>query len=81
MATFERAIVTGPTPFDYYEQLRAVREARPRRLEGRRASCRPSTRRPAEGAKAHPMSDSAKRGRDLFFSDKANCTACHVGAI
>ena len=30
--------------------------------------------------KAHPMSDSAKRGRDLFFSEKANCTACHVGA-
>jgi cytochrome c peroxidase len=31
------------------------------------------------GAEAHPMSDSAKRGRDLFFG-KANCTACHVGA-
>jgi len=30
--------------------------------------------------KEHPMSDSAKRGRELFFSDKANCTACHVGA-
>ena len=26
------------------------------------------------------MSDSAKRGRELFFTDKANCTACHVGA-
>jgi cytochrome c peroxidase len=25
------------------------------------------------------MSDSARRGRDLFFG-KANCTACHVGA-
>ena len=26
------------------------------------------------------MCDSAKRGRDLFFSEKVNCTACHVGA-
>jgi cytochrome c peroxidase len=25
------------------------------------------------------MSDSAKRGRDLFFSAKSNCSACHVG--
>jgi cytochrome c peroxidase len=29
---------------------------------------------------AHPMSASAIRGRDLFFSDKVGCTACHVGA-
>jgi cytochrome c peroxidase len=29
---------------------------------------------------AHPMNESAKRGRDLFFSTKSNCSACHVGA-
>jgi len=29
---------------------------------------------------AKPMSVEARRGRDLFFSEKANCTACHVGA-
>ena len=29
---------------------------------------------------AHKISDSALRGRNLFFSEKANCTACHVGA-
>ncbi|MFN9437041.1 MAG: cytochrome-c peroxidase, partial [Planctomycetota bacterium] len=29
---------------------------------------------------SHPMSESAKRGRDLFFSTKSNCSACHVGA-
>jgi cytochrome c peroxidase len=34
----------------------------------------------AAAVKAHPMSDSAKRGRELFFGQKANCTACHVGA-
>jgi cytochrome c peroxidase len=31
-------------------------------------------------ADAHPMSESALRGRRLFFSAKANCAACHVGA-
>jgi cytochrome c peroxidase len=32
-----------------------------------------------EASAANPMSDSAKRGRDLFFSAKSNCSACHVG--
>ena len=27
-----------------------------------------------------PMSASAKRGRELFFGNKASCTACHSGA-
>ena len=31
-------------------------------------------------ADAHPMSELALRGRRLFFSAKANCAACHVGA-
>jgi cytochrome c peroxidase len=26
------------------------------------------------------LSESAKRGRELFFSDRAACTACHAGA-
>ncbi len=26
------------------------------------------------------MSESAKRGAELFFTDKSNCTACHAGA-
>ncbi len=28
----------------------------------------------------HPISESAIRGGKLFFSDKAGCTACHLGA-
>ena len=31
-----------------------------------------------EGSK--DMSDSAKRGREMFFSEKGKCTACHAGA-
>ena len=40
----------------------------------------PSITQAKADAKAHPMSESARRGRELFFSEKANCTACHVGA-
>src|SRR5690606_32279581 len=29
---------------------------------------------------AHPLDESAKRGGELFFSEKAGCTQCHVGA-
>ena len=33
-----------------------------------------------EAAEKHPISESAVRGGELFFSDKAGCTACHLGA-
>ena len=33
-----------------------------------------------DASKANPMSDSAARGRELFFSDAVGCTSCHVGA-
>ena len=78
IAAFERAIVTEPAPFDYYEQLLPFTKmdeediADDEELAAKYAAAK-------AGAEAHPMSDSAKRGRDLFFG-KANCTACHVGA-
>jgi len=78
IAAFERVIVTQPSPYDYYEQLlpftRMDEEdiADDEELAELYAAAK-------EAADAHPMSDSAKRGRDLFFG-KANCTACHVGA-
>jgi cytochrome c peroxidase len=78
IAAFERVIVTQPSPYDYYEQLlpftRMDEEdiADDEELAELYAAAK-------EAAAAHPMSDSAKRGRDLFFG-KANCTACHVGA-
>jgi cytochrome c peroxidase len=78
IAAFERALVTSPAPFDYYEQLLPFTKmdeediADDEELAAKYAAAK-------AGAEAHPMSDSAKRGRDLFFG-KANCTACHVGA-
>lgn len=83
IATFERAIVTGPTPFDYYEAVRPFLTMKPDDLETLKEDD-PDAYAKYQAAKAaadaHPMSASAIRGRDLFFSDRSGCTACHVGA-
>jgi len=85
IATFERALVTGSSPADYYEPLRAFQEAFKDDLEDLESFKAEDPDAYAKYLKlkadsdAHPISESAKRGRDLFFG-KANCTACHVGA-
>lgn len=82
IAAFERAIVTGPAPYDYYEfvtalkqqydadELESLKEDDPALYEQYQAAVKGS----------EPMSASAIRGRDLFFSDRVGCTACHAGA-
>ena len=86
IATFERAIVTVPAPYDYYEPLRAFEKSFAEDLEDLEAF---KDEEPdlyekymslKKAAAAHPMSESAKRGRDLFFGQKGGCTACHTGA-
>lgn len=79
LATFERAIVTEPAPFDYYERLRPFEKLDADEIKEDPDLAAKFEVASAE-AKAHPMTDSAKRGRDLFFSEKVGCTACHVGA-
>lgn len=85
IASFERAIVTGPSPYDYHEALKpilAIAETEEDLAELKEDD--PELYAKYEElkaqAEAHPMSDSALRGRDLFFSDRVGCTACHVGA-
>jgi cytochrome c peroxidase len=86
IATFERALVTGPSPYDANEPLRRFEEAFAEQLEDMEtfAEEQPDQvdryRKLQIAAAARPMSESAKRGRELFFSAKTNCTACHVGA-
>ncbi len=79
LASFERAIVSSPAPFDYYERFKPYEKIDREDLADEPQQLAKYDEA-AEGAKSHPLSDSAKRGRDLFFSEKANCTACHVGA-
>jgi cytochrome c peroxidase len=79
LASFERSIVTGPTPFDYYERFKPFEQLDPDDLKDDPETLAKYNAAKA-AAEAHPLSESAKRGRELFFTDKANCTACHVGA-
>jgi cytochrome c peroxidase len=79
IASFERAIVTSPTPFDYREQFVAqFKDLEREDLEG---DAEQLSRYDAlkKAMDENPMSESAIRGRELFFG-KAQCTTCHVGA-
>jgi cytochrome c peroxidase len=86
IASFERAIVTGPSPADYFEPLRAFEAAFADFVEDLKAFEEDDPDSFAKymqlkkASEAHPVSASAKRGRELFFGQKAGCTACHVGA-
>jgi len=86
IATFERAIVTGPSPFDYYEPVRAMQKTLKEDLEDLEAfkeeepDIYKAYMAKVKQSEQHPLSESAKRGRDVFFSSKGGCTACHVGA-
>lgn len=86
IATFERAIVTGPSPYDYWEPLRGfetrfkedledlelLKEEDPDLYEDYMAL--------VAASQDHPISEAAQRGREIFFTAKGNCTACHAGA-
>lgn len=93
IASFERAIVTNPAPWDYYQQLATfeksyaddleyIKEEQAKEepdLESEDLEVWNQYRKLQEQVEAHPISDSAIRGGQLFFSDKAGCTACHLG--
>ncbi|MAT71800.1 MAG: cytochrome-c peroxidase [Planctomycetaceae bacterium] len=87
IAAFERTLVTGPAPWDYAQELKAFEEAYPDdvdpefldefkeedpELYGEYMALK-------DAAAANPMSESAARGAEIFFTDKGSCTACHVG--
>ena len=86
IASFERAIVSGPSPWDHYLPLRDFRRAFEADLEDLQELAEEDPELLEQfqalqsASDAHPISDSAIRGGELFFSDRAGCTACHVGA-
>ncbi len=85
IAAFERAIVTGPSAYEFYEPLRVFEAANKEDLADLEALKKDDPELFAKYAAlkkasaAKPMSVEARRGRDLFFSEKSNCAACHVG--
>jgi cytochrome c peroxidase len=86
IASFERVIVTGPAPWDYYTQLANFEKgyaddiADLDELKEDDEELYDEYMALKSASEAHPISESAVRGGNLFFSDKAGCTACHVGA-
>lgn len=85
IASFERTIVTGPTPWDRHERLASFEKAYAADLEELDLLEEDDPDlfdeyvALSQASKATPVSEAAKRGGELFFG-KANCSACHNGA-
>lgn len=82
IATFERAIVTGPSAYDIQEEVRRFEQFEEEDIEEMKEDDPELYERYTmvmKASKENPMSREAQNGRDLFFSDRVGCTACHVG--
>lgn len=89
IASFERVLVTGPTPWDVHLERKNFEEAYAADIEDDEALAALKADDPElyddymalkAASEKMPIGDSARRGGELFFSDKAGCTACHLGA-
>ena len=83
IAAFERAIVTGPTPYDHRESLKKFASLEAEDIEEMKEDdpeLFTEYQSLQQAAAADPMSESAVRGQALFFGKKASCSNCHVGA-
>ncbi len=86
LATFERVLVTGPSPWDAYQQLADFEKAYADdiadldELKKEDEQLYSEYQQLKEASAALPISPSAIHGGELFFGDQGGCTACHVGA-
>lgn len=86
IASFERVLVTGPAPWDLAKELADFEETWAADIEDLEALKQDDEELYNEymalkkAAEQKPISESARRGGELFFSDRSGCTACHVGA-
>lgn len=86
IASFERVIVSGTSPADHDEALVAFEKQYKDLLADLKGFKEDEPDAYAKyqelkaAATARPVSAAARRGRELFFGQKAGCTACHVGA-
>lgn len=81
IATFERMLVTGPAPYDYYQPVKNFERTFANLMQYLDEEPELADQYAALKAEAaaNPMSDAAERGMELFFN-KAECSACHAGA-
>ena len=83
IAAFERALVTGPSPYDYRESYKRFTRLDPEDLADMKdddPELYAEYVTLKDDVTKNPMSESAVRGQELFFSKKAACSVCHVGA-
>jgi cytochrome c peroxidase len=82
IAAFERALVTGPSAYDYQEAWGRYADLDPEDLQDllEDDELRETYETARQNVASNPMSASALRGMKLFFSKEVGCSACHVGA-
>lgn len=83
IAAFERAIVTGPSPYDHREAFKRFASLEAEDIEDMKEDdpeLYEQYKALEQASLTNPMSESAVRGQALFFGKKASCSNCHVGA-
>lgn len=83
IASFERAIVTGPSAYDYRASFARFANLDDQDLKDMQEDDKELYAEYLSAKKLtaeNPMSESAVRGQDLFFSKTVGCTNCHAGA-
>lgn len=76
IATFERMLVTGPSAWDYDVELQRLENLNPQTFSADDQRWLAEVR--AAVAK-QPLSTAARRGGQLFFSNRTHCSQCHSG--
>ncbi|WP_202921845.1 cytochrome-c peroxidase [Anatilimnocola aggregata] len=76
IAAFLRTIVTGPSIWDYDVELRRLDELESAELSQFDKAYVENIR---QAAASQPLSAAARRGAELFFSERTGCSRCHSG--
>ena len=76
LASFMRALVTGPSPYDLQQALEQYAEPDSVSLS---QTEREELAHLKKLVTENPMSESARRGQALFFSERSGCSTCHTG--
>jgi cytochrome c peroxidase len=81
LAAFERSLVTSPSAWDLDVDLRRLEQETQTASEHESHSRERDQSLPAlqRAVTRQPLSDAARRGAELFFSERTGCARCHSG--
>lgn len=77
VGSFVRTLVTGASAFDYHRALEPYHDDDIPMLRDNWPKLYDHYKELRAGAEKHPMSESALRGMEIYFSEKATCKHCH----